>query len=100
MGDYLSSDLLTRALFTSENWVIMASNEATSVRNEPEPVRLTESDIPGAKFTRPIDSYTVTELKWWLLCRGVKMPTSWSKKQLISRYTIVLCSDLKPIIPS
>ena len=72
MGDYLSSDLLTRALFTSENWVIMTSNEATSVRNEPEPVWLTESDIPGAKLTHPINSYTVTELKWWLLCRGVK----------------------------
>ena len=60
MCDYLSSDLLTPALFTSKNRVIMASNEATS-RNEPEPVRLTESDIPGAKLTCPIDSYTVTE---------------------------------------
>ena len=63
----------------------MASNEGTNVRNEPEAVQLTKSDIPGAKLTGAIDSYTMAELKWWLLCRGVKVPNSWNKKELISR---------------
>ena len=57
----------------------MASNEGTNVRNEPEAVQLTESDIPGAKLTSLINSYTMAELKWWLLCHGVKVPNSWNK---------------------
>ena len=54
----------------------MANNKGTNVRNEPEAVQLTESEIPGAKLSDPIDSYTMAELKWWLLCRGVKVPNS------------------------
>ena len=83
-GDLLR-DLLTRVLFTSEKLVIMATNEAITGRNEPETIRLTEDDIPGAKLTGPMDSHTMVELKWWLLCRGVKVPNSWNKTQLISR---------------
>ena len=70
----------------------MASNEGTNVRNKPEAVQLTESDNPGAKLTGPIDSYTMAELKWWLLCRGVKVPNSWNKKELISRQIVILYS--------
>ena len=90
VSDSLQGDLLTRVLFTSENWVIMASNEGITIRNEPEAIQLTEADIPGAKLTGPMDSHTMAELKWWLLCRGVKVPNSWNKKQLISRYLLCL----------
>ena len=31
------------------------SNKEISVRNKLEPVQLTDSDIPGAKLTNPID---------------------------------------------
>ena len=69
--------------------MIMASNEGITSRNEPETIRLTEADIPGAKLTGPMDGHTIAELKWWLLCRGIKVPNSWNKKQLISRYCTI-----------
>lgn len=48
-------------------------------------VKLTEEDIPGATLKEPLETHTVQELKWWLLCRGEKVPTSWKKAQYISR---------------
>ncbi len=51
-----------------------------------EAVQLTEADIPGAFLTDPIDRHTMPQLRWWLLCRGVKVPTSWKKQQLVARY--------------
>ena len=66
--------------------MIMACNEAITSRNEGDMVELTEDKIPGAKLTGAMDGYTMPELKWWLLCRGVKAPNSWNKKQLISRH--------------
>ena len=68
------------------NEAIMASNEAITTWNEGDMVELTEHDIPGARLTGAKDGYMMSELNWWLLCRGVKAPNSWNKKQLISRY--------------
>ena len=68
------------------NEAIMASNEAITSWNEGDMVELTEHDISGARLTGAKDGYMMSELKWWLLCRGVKAPNSWNKKQLISRY--------------
>ena len=68
------------------NEAIMASNEAITSWNEGDMVELTKHNIPGARLTGAKDGYTMSELKWWLLCRGVKAPNSWNKKQLISRY--------------
>ena len=48
-------------------------------------VTLTEEDIPGARLDEPFDRYTIPELKWWLLCRGIKAPTSLKKQQIITR---------------
>ena len=48
-------------------------------------VGLTESDIPGAALSEPLEVHTVPALKWCLLCYGIKPPTSWKKPQLISR---------------
>ena len=90
-NDCLYGNLLTCVLFTSENRVIMTSNEETTSRNELETIQLTEADIPGAKLTGLMDSHTMVELKWWLLCRGVKVPNSWNKKQLITRYSMIYC---------
>ena len=54
------------------------------------PLALTEEDIPGAVLAEPFESHTVTELRWWLLCRGITVPTSWKKAQVVKRYGIVL----------
>ena len=56
----------------------MASNEAITSRNERDTVELTKDDIPGARLTGAIDGYTMAELKWWLLCHGMKAPSSWN----------------------
>ena len=48
-------------------------------------VELTESDIPGAALSEPLEAHTLPALKWCLLCHGIKPPTSWKKPQLISR---------------
>lgn len=41
----------------SSNAVI---SEGTSVT-----VKLTESDIPGASLSEPLETHTIPELKWW-----------------------------------
>ena len=61
---------------------VMDSSVATAVD-----ITLTEDDIPGAKLdSKHLDKYTVQELQWWLLCRGITTPTSWSKAQIIAKY--------------
>ena len=48
-------------------------------------VRLTTDDIPGSTLKEPFSSHTAAALRWWLLCRGIKVPTSWNKHRLVSR---------------
>jgi len=47
---------------------------------------LTEDDIPGAALSEPLESATMHALKWWLQCRGVQVPSSFKKAQVIERY--------------
>ena len=68
---------------SAEKETIMASNKVITSRNEGDTVELTEDDIPGAQLTGVMDGYTMSGLKWWLLCCGVKAPDSWNKNQLI-----------------
>ena len=49
---------------------------------------LSAGDIPGAELTEPLDKHPVAALRWWLLCRGIKIPTSVRKKDLIHRLAI------------
>ena len=51
-----------------------------------EVVSLTAADIPGAELSDPLEKHPTAALRWWLLCRGVKVPTSLRKKELIARY--------------
>ena len=51
-------------------------------------VSLSAGDIPGAELTEPLDKHPVAALRWWLLCRGIKIPTSVRKKDLIHRLAI------------
>ena len=55
-----------------------------------EEITLTAADIPGAELPEPFEKHTVSDLKWWLLCRGVKVPASMKKKDLIARFVFVL----------
>ena len=49
-------------------------------------VTLSPADIPGADLSEPFNRHTVPDLRWWLLCRGIKVHTSRGKKQLVNRY--------------
>ena len=52
---------------------------------------LEEKDIEGASLEEPLDSKTVPQLRWWLLCHGVQVPTSEKKAALIKRCIGVHC---------
>ena len=52
---------------------------------DPATVQPTESDIPGAFLSEPFSSHTIPQLTWWLLCRGIRAPTSWKKQKLIEK---------------
>ena len=52
-------------------------------------VTLAESDIPGAILTD--QPYNARAYRWWLLCRGVKAPTSWKKNRLLSKKVSIYC---------
>ena len=49
-------------------------------------VTLEESDIEGAALEDTLDSKTVPQLRWWLLCHGIQAPSSEKKAALIKRY--------------
>ena len=48
-------------------------------------VTVSPEDIPGANLSKPYEKHTVAALRWWLLCRGIKAPTSWKKKEIVNR---------------
>ncbi len=50
-----------------------------------EEITLTAEDIPGAELSEPLDKHPVAVLRWWLLCRGIKVATSTKKKDLVDR---------------
>ena len=66
-----------------------------AVAGSPAVVELTEADIPGASLEEPLDAHNVAALKWWLLCRGIKLQSSSRKKQLVARLVL---SPVKSLI--
>ena len=77
----LYGNLLACVQFTSENWTIMACDEEITSRNDTHTVWLTKDDTTGVKLTGPMDSHTMVELKWWLLCHDIEAPNQWNKKK-------------------
>jgi hypothetical protein len=49
-------------------------------------ITLTEEDIPGALLLEPYEGHTLEELRWWLLCHGVTVPTSMKKAKVVERW--------------
>ena len=49
-------------------------------------VKLNDTDIPGAHLDEPFEAHNVAVLRWWLLCRGIK---------LTSCKNIRSCSEVK-----
>ena len=48
-------------------------------------VKFNDTDIPGAHLDEPFEAHNVAALRWWLLCRSIKLTTSLQKHQIIAR---------------
>ena len=64
-----------------------ASASGLGKSSEKVNIFLTEDDIPGASgsLQPPFERHNVTELRWWLLCRGVTVSTSMKKSSIIEK---------------
>ena len=49
-------------------------------------VKIMKEDVSEAKLDESLDRYTVHELKWWLLCRGVHVSSYLRKHCIGERY--------------
>ena len=64
----------------------MAASASELVQSsEKADITLTEDDIPGASLQPPFEKHTVSELRWWLLCRGVTVSISLKKAKIIEK---------------
>ena len=70
---------------TSTSSATSAITTTSSSSSRSVAVKLTAKDIPGADLKEPLETYGVPALQWWLLCQGIKAPSSWRKSQLIDR---------------
>ena len=55
-------------------------SEEEVISSSLEEVELTAGDIPGAELSEPLDKHPVAALRWWLLCRGIKVPNIYQEK--------------------
>ncbi len=46
-------------------------------------ISLTEDDVPGAKLLLPFERHTLSQLRRWLLCRAIVLPSSLKKDKVI-----------------
>ena len=78
-------ELSTRASFCWKGIArAVREKESEMITDVPE-VTLSPEDIPGADLCEPYEKHTVSALHWWILCRGIKVPTSWKKQRCIDR---------------
>ena len=45
-------------------------------------VELNDTDVPEAHLDEPFEAHNIAALCWWLLCRGIRVPTSLRKHQI------------------
>ena len=55
-------------------------SEEEVISSSLEEVELTAGDIPRAELSEPLDKHPVAALRWWLLCRGIKVPNIYQEK--------------------
>ncbi len=46
-------------------------------------ISLTEDDVPGTKLLPPFERHTLSQLRRWLLCRAIVLPSSLKKDKVI-----------------
>ena len=63
----------------------MASGSAPSTSCDMITVTLLDEDVEGATIEEPLETKTIPQLRWWLLCHGIKAPASEKKPALLKR---------------
>ena len=57
-------------------------------------VSLFPEDIDGAVISKPYDKQTTAALRWWLLCKGIKLPNILEKEESCGKVCVVsFCWD-------
>ena len=54
-----------------------------------------EDNVPGSKFEREPEEYTVGHLKWWLKCRGLKLSGKRDERQYQKRKSSQTLSEYR-----
>ena len=55
-----------------------------SVETSQSSIELKATDIPGAHLDEPFEAHNVAAIRWWLLCRGIRVQTSLRKHQIMA----------------
>ena len=61
-------------------------------------VKLNDTDIPGAHLDEPFEAHNVAVLRWWLLCRGIKLTSFLQKHQIIARWKHKITINIHAIL--
>ncbi len=72
------------ATFSSTTSEMAACATDTGAAELPE-ILLTPGDIDGAVLELPFERHTKHALRFWLLCRGITLPSSSTKALLVAR---------------
>ena len=83
LSTLLSAFVRRQKLKLFQSYTALCTRSA-GMSDSPREVVLSPEDIPGASLSKPYEKHTVAALRWWLLCRGVKAPTSWKKNGRLS----------------
>ncbi len=67
------------------------SSSHVALTGDGEEITLASSDIPGADLVEPFEKHNSQALRWWLLCRGMKVPQSVKKADLVAKYVYFFC---------
>ena len=54
----------------------------TLLRNRYPSQKMTSQEL---SYPNPTTGILFRALQWWLLCRGIKTPSSWKKQQILER---------------
>ena len=76
-----------------------ASSSQDSIQAQAVSLQLMESDIPGALLNDPIERHTMFQLRWWLMCRGIKnILGSEASLHLVFSYRMLVGITVKPVV--
>ena len=83
---HLDSGLYSTSKMASPSSTDAATVAASSGSSDVQMVVLNLADISGAKLEPPFEKHTRYALRFWLVCRGINVPSSSTKGAILTRY--------------